>query len=274
MKWGVIGTGNMGQILIEAWMSSRVIDPDQLFITNRTISKAHAIQAVYPDIHVLEDKNELTTAVDILFICARPTEIYSLITEIHGGLASEQCLISITSPYSVQRLEQLVPCQVARMIPSITNRTLCGTTLFSFGETVTKEMKGYLLQSSKLFSNPQVIEEKVTRIASDIVSCGPAFFSYLAQEFIEAACRDTNITKQEATSLMENMLIGYGKLLEQGHYSLPGLIEKVCVKGGVTGEGIKALEGEAGRLFSSLISRTHAKYYEDIEKISYQMLEG
>ncbi|QTM99891.1 late competence protein ComER [Sediminibacillus dalangtanensis] len=274
MKWGIIGTGNMGQILIHAWMSSGVIEPDQLYINNRTISKAQAIQTVYPGVHVLEDKNELAAVADILFICARPTEIYPLLAEIHDRLTSEQCLVSITSPYSVQRLEQLVPCQVVRMIPSITNRALSGTTLFSFGESVTKEMKGYLLQSSKLFSKPQAIEEKVTRIASDIVSCGPAFFSYLAQEFIEAACRDTSISKQEATSLMENMLIGYGKLLEEGHYSLPRLVEKVCVKGGVTGEGIKALEGEAGRLFSGLISRTHAKYREDIEKISYQMLEG
>ncbi|WP_053219105.1 late competence protein ComER [Virgibacillus senegalensis] len=274
MKWGVIGTGNMGQILVDAWMSSGVIDQDQLYITNRTISKAYAIQSVYPGIHVIEDKKDLTTFADILFICARPVEIYPILAEIHSELTSDQCLISITSPYSVKRLEQLVPCQVVRMIPSITNRALSGTTLFSFGESVHKEMKGYLLQSSKLFSNPQVIDEKVTRIASDIVSCGPAFFSYLAQEFIEAACRETSINRSEATSLMENMLIGYGKLLEEGHYDLPTLVKKVCVKGGVTGEGIKALEGETGRLFSDLIRRTHAKYQEDIEKISYQMLEG
>ncbi|SDK52937.1 late competence protein ComER [Sediminibacillus albus] len=274
MKWGIIGTGNMGQILIDAWMSSKVIDQEHLYITNRNISKAYAVKEKYPNIHVIDRAQDLAETADIIFICARPGDIFQLLIDIYSRLTKDDCLVSITSPYSVQRLEKLVPCQVARMIPSITNRALAGTTLFSFGASVRKETKGYLIQSSRIFSNPEIIPEDITRIASDIVSCGPAFFSYLAQQFIEAACQETAISKAQATQLMENMLIGYGKLLEDGHYSLPQLIEKVCVKGGVTGEGINVLEKETGQLFNHLISKTHAKYREDIEKISYQMLEG
>ncbi|MBM7569599.1 late competence protein ComER [Aquibacillus albus] len=274
MKWGVIGTGNMGEILIDAWMSSNVIEQEQLFIINRTINKAYTIQERYPGIRVCEDIHELIEHVDIIFICVKPLEIHPLLVDIYHYLRKDHCIVSITSPYSVSRLESLVPCQVARMIPSITSRSLSGITLITFGNQISKEMKGYLLQSSRLYSSAQLIEDNVTRMASDIACCGPAFFGFLAEQFIKTASEETQISEEIASDLTEKMFIGFGKLLEDGHYTLPQLIEKVCVKGGVTGEGIKALEGSLGGLFHELIHATHDKYREDIEKISKQMLDG
>ncbi|MRH43059.1 late competence protein ComER [Aquibacillus halophilus] len=274
MKWGVIGTGNMGEILIDSWMSSNVIDQNHLYITNRTINKAFSIKERYPRIHVIEDVKQLVEEVDIIYICVKPLQIHPLLVDLYSSLRKDHCIVSITSPYSVEILESLVPCQIARMIPSITNRALSGITLASFGDQITKEMKAYLLQSSRIYSTPKIINNNITRMASDIVSCGPAFFGYLAEQYIEAATYETDINRELASELTEQMFIGFGKLLEDGHFTLPELIEKVCVKGGVTGEGIKAMEKDIGNLFHHLIQATHAKYQEDIDKISKQMLEG
>ena len=52
MKIGVIGTGNMGTILIEAWLETKTLNPSDLIITNRTLSKALALQEKYPGIKV------------------------------------------------------------------------------------------------------------------------------------------------------------------------------------------------------------------------------
>ena len=68
----------------------------------------------------------------------------------------------------------------------------------------------------KNISTPLVIEEDITRVSSDIASCGPAFFSYLLQCFINAAVDKTNITHEEATTLVSEMVVGMGKLLEKG----------------------------------------------------------
>jgi competence protein ComER len=59
-------------------------------------------------------------------------------------------------------------------------------------------------------------------------------------------------------------------LLETNLYTLPTLQEKVCVKGGVTGEGIKVLEEHVGEMFNKVFQQTHAKYDEDLEKVGYQ----
>ena len=76
-----------------------------------------------------------------------------------------------------------------------------------------------LLRLFKNISTPLVIEEDITRVSSDIASCIPAF-SYLLQCFINAAVDKTNITHEEATTLVSEMVVGMGKLLEKksSHY--------------------------------------------------------
>lgn len=272
MKWGIIGTGNMGTILAESWLESGMLKQEELYITNRTIDKAHAIQRHYPNIHVCEDAASIAEQTDVVFICVKPLDIHPLLVNLESYLSKQQCLVSITSPYAVEELEELVPCQVARLVPSITNRALSGVSLLTFGDSVEPVMKGYLTQSCKVFSRPLEIKDSITRVSSDIVSCGPAFFSYLVQRFIQSACEETDITEEEASIMMTEMIIGYGKLIEEGHYSLKTLQEKVCVKGGVTGEGIDVLEREVGNMFNLLFHRTHHKYAKDKKEIRLQKL--
>ena len=66
------------------------------------------------------------------------------------------------------------------------------------------------------------------------------------------------------------MLIGMGDLLKKGIYTLPTLQEKVCVKGGITGEGIKVLEAQTGDMFNQLFEATQEKFAEDLEEIEKQ----
>ena len=74
----------------------------------------------------------------------------------------------------------------------------------------------------------------------------------------------------KATILASEMLIGLGELLRKGYYTLPTLQEKVCVKGGITGEGIKVLEKELGNIFEHLFQATHLKFEDDLADIKKQ----
>ncbi|MGE7879507.1 late competence protein ComER [Peribacillus muralis] len=269
-KIGVIGTGNMGTILIEAWLEAKILNPADLIITNRTLSKALTLKEKHPDIEVAESAAEIAQQADYVFICVKPLQIDSLLTDIKHHINKEQLVISITSPLSVAQLESAVKAPCARFIPSITNRVGSGVSLLSFGEGCSKEAKTTLHELASAISAPVVIENDITRVASDIVSCGPAFFSYLAQAFIDAACQTTKIDKETATTLTENMLIGLGELLGKGVYTLPALQEKVCVKGGITGEGIKVLEAETGEMFHHLFQATHEKFAEDLHEVEKQ----
>ncbi|WP_458412432.1 late competence protein ComER [Schinkia sp. CFF1] len=270
MNIGIVGTGNMGKILIEAFIKSSAVNEQNLFIMNRTRSKADQIRCEFPSIHVVDEPEEIVKNTDYIFICIKPLDIYPLLKRISPLLTKDHCIISITSPISVKQLETLVPCSVARVIPSINNRVLCGTSLLSFGEQCPEYHKEFIESIMTKISTPVIIEENITRIASDITSCGPAFFTFLLRKFIDAAVAETSISEEQATLLASKMIIGLGQLLEQEVYTLETLQEKVCVKGGITGEGIKVLDEETGDMFHHVIQQTHAKFQHEKEKINEQ----
>ncbi|GGE43395.1 pyrroline-5-carboxylate reductase [Pullulanibacillus camelliae] len=263
MKVGVIGTGNMGTIIIESLIEASAIEPSQLFITNRTISKTEPLKATHPSLQVVDSARELTQNSDIIFICVKPAQISSLLETIKDLLSPRHILVSITSPVSVNQLEAAVDCKVARIIPSITNRALAGASLFSFSRRLSHEDKEQLLSLFEEISSPVLIDESITRVASDISSCGPAFLSYILEEMITAAVETTSISRDQATQLMTEMAIGFGKLLEKDIYSFETLKEKVRVKGGVTGVGLDVLEKQIGGRFTALYEATEQKFKED-----------
>ncbi|MGG0716416.1 late competence protein ComER [Robertmurraya massiliosenegalensis] len=268
MKIGVIGTGNMGKIVIEAFIDGKAISPSSLIITNRTISKAIAIQELYPDIIVVNSADEVAKEADLLLLCVKPGNMSDVIQQIHPFLTKDKCVVSITSPISVTLLESHLPCSTARAIPSITNRALAGVSLLTFSEKCEPHWEQNLSELFSRISIPIVIDENITRVSSDIVSCGPAFFTYLTRRFIDAAVSETNIDRKTATKMTSEMLIGLGSLLSKEFYTLESLQEKVTVKGGVTGEGITVLENELGKVFEHLFQATHAKFAEDLKEVN------
>lgn len=270
MKIGFIGTGNMGRILVEALIDAKAISPSSMMITNRTKSKAMLLKDKFKEIKVGDNVVEVAAWSNLLFICVKPLDMYKILEEINPHLSADKCIISITSPISTSQIEKKVQCSTVRVIPSITNRALSGVALITYGENCREAWK---IKVENLFSQigiPVLIDEKITRVASDIVSCGPAFFSYLLQRFILAAAKETDIDENTATTLASEMIVGLGELLKQGHYTLPSLQEKVCVKGGITGEGIKVMENELGDIFEHVFQATHAKFQEDLEKVEEQ----
>jgi competence protein ComER len=270
MKIGIIGTGNMGRILAEALIDGNAVSPSSMMITNRTLAKALDIQKIYPGLAIGHNAIDVAENSDAIFICVKPHNMLEVVERINPVLSKDKCIISITSPISVEQLERKVDCSVIRIIPSITNRALAGVSLFTYGTRCSAEWKNALNALFKKVSVPVEIEENVTRVASDIVSCGPAFFSHLVQSFISAAVKETEIDEETATVLASEMLIGLGELLSKNHYTLPTLQEKVCVKGGITGEGIKVLDSETGDMFEKIFQATHKKFEEELEKVQEQ----
>ncbi|MCJ7841811.1 late competence protein ComER [Lederbergia sp. NSJ-179] len=273
MKVGIIGIGNMGTILSEALLAGKAISPSDLSIINRTKAKAEKFKDRYQGVTIASDYEELVQTSNLIFLCMKPKDFYTFLNQNSSFFRKDQCLVSITSPIQTSWLEKMVPSSCVRLIPSITNRALSGVTLFTFGLHCTETWRNELLETFSTISTPILISEEITRVSSDIVSCGPAFFSYITRQFIDAAVSETKIDGKTAEKLFEQMLIGLGDLLKKGFYSLSELEEKVCVKGGITGEGINVLENELGDVFEKVFQATHKKYAEEVQELKKDFVD-
>lgn len=268
MQVGFIGTGSMGSILIEAFIEANTLLPSQVHASNRTFSKVKDLAKKHTGLHAYPSNITVAQKADILFLCIKPLEFKTALDDIEQYVRAEQIIVSITSPVDILHLEANSKAKIAKIIPSITNSVQSGASLMIAGKRLTASDKNLLYNLMSTISQPIWIDERHTRVSSDIVSCGPAFISFLLQEMIDAAHRERGLSKQQATMLVSHMIIGLGDLLGQEKFTLATLQDKVSVPGGVTGEGLKILEAETGDMFDLLFRQTHLKYDDDIEKVN------
>jgi competence protein ComER len=268
---GFIGTGSMGTILIEALLSSKALSPGQIMIGNRTPAKAERLAELYPGLVVAPSNAELAEAAKVLLLCVKPLEYKVLLEQITPVLTPEHLLITITSPIKLSLLEERVPCAVARVVPSITNAARSGISLCEFGSRIDEAQKQYILKLFSSISHPTMVSEAFLRVTSDITSCGPAFLSYILQQMIQEAVNETGISEDAATYLTTQMFIGMADLLKEDIFTLPSLQQRVCVPGGITGEGLIPLKEGIPGLFTEVYRRTHAKFAEDQELVEQRL---
>ncbi|AIQ43115.1 late competence protein ComER [Paenibacillus sp. FSL R7-0297] len=267
MKVGFIGTGSMGGLLIDAFLRSGALDPCDVLASNRSPGKLRELKKLHPGITVCSGNIEAASESDIVFLCVKPLQFKMLSDEIAPYLRSEQIVVSITSPVQLYHLESVLPSKIAKIIPSITHSVKSGTSLCIFGSRLNKKDRLVLLRLFSCIGVPAEIPENHTRIASDFSSCGPAFISYFLERWIEAAVEATGIDEALVSRLAGEMLLGTGKLLTEGSFTPQGLQERVAVRGGITAEALNHLRTSLEGVFERLITTTHDKYDEDVEKL-------
>ncbi|MDQ0339596.1 competence protein ComER [Caldalkalibacillus uzonensis] len=267
MRVGFVGTGSMGSILIEALIESKALQPSQIHASNRTFDKVKTLAKKYTGLHAYPSNARVVQKADIVFLCVKPLEFQKVIDQIKHEVHEEHLIVSITSPVEIKDLERKLKAKVAKVIPSITNSVGQGASLIMAGERLTERDKDVLFHLMKSISHPLWLDEKYTRISSDIASCGPAFISFLLQRMIDAAVEETGIPRDKAVTLFTHMMIGFGELLNQNKFTLESLQERVCVPGGVTGVGIGVLDQEVNDMFHKLFKATQLKYNEDVELV-------
>ncbi|WNS43693.1 late competence protein ComER [Paenibacillus sp. MMS20-IR301] len=266
MKVGFIGTGSMGGLLIDAFLSSGALAPGEVLAANRSQDRLLQLQKRHPGISICSN-GETAAKSDILFICVKPLQFKQLTDEIATYLRSDQIVVSITSPVQLYHLESALPSKIAKVIPSITHCVNSGTSLCIFGSRLHNKDRLLLLQLLSFIGVPEEIPESHTRIASDFSSCGPAFLSYFLERWIEAAVESTGIDEALISRLAGEMLLGTGKLLTEGSFTPQELQERVAVRGGITAEALNHLRSSLEGVFERLITTTHGKYDEDVEKL-------
>ncbi|GAB2703902.1 late competence protein ComER [Paenibacillus thermoaerophilus] len=267
MKAGFIGTGSMGSLLIEAFIRSGALSPEQILVTNRTPAKARLLAERFPGVAVASSNSQAAAESSILFLCVKPMEFKRVIDEIRSAVAPSQIIVSITSPVQIRHLEEELPAKIAKVVPSIANRALAGATLCAYGKRMREEDISALESLLSRISTPIRIDERHTRVASDISSCGPAFLAFFLQQLVDAAVRVSGIPRETALRMAVQMAGATGSLLASGQFTPEELQARVAVPGGITAEGLKLLDRDLNGVFDELLRVTHAKYEEDLDKL-------
>lgn len=274
MKIGFIGTGSMGSLLVGAFVNAGAMRPEDITVASRTTSKASALAQRFPGMRVAPTNADAAEGADMLFLCIKPADFRTVLSEIAPAAQPHQIVVSITSPVRLDHLEALLPCKIAKVIPSVVNSVGAGASLFMWGTRLGPEDRALLLELFGAISRPVEIREEEVRAASDLSSCGPAFFACLLGQFAEAAVREAGMDRETAAILSAEMLLGTARLLVEKGCTTQELQAKVSVPGGITAVALEVLHAETSGAFPKVLRMTHEKYAEDLEKVENALFNG
>ena len=183
MRFGFIGTGNMGGALARA--ARRKLAGEDLLLANRTEAKAAALAKELGA--PLSNNRTIAGNADYVFLGVKPQMMGDLLAEIAPILAARTdrfVLVTMAAGLTMERIAEMAggAYPVIRVMPNTPCAVGEGVVLCDANERATE---GELQEFMDAMSGAGVIdrlEEKLIDAGSAVSGCGPAFVCLLLEE--------------------------------------------------------------------------------------------
>lgn len=118
-KYGFIGYGNMGKMIVENILNLKIFYPNEMIISNRTLSKLNKLKKDYLDITITDDNTYLAKNCDKIFIFVETPEFKDLIFQISPFLTDDSHIVHVCAGLSFENINSFYKGSVSQVIPSI-----------------------------------------------------------------------------------------------------------------------------------------------------------
>ena len=240
-----LGGGKMGEALISGLIRSGGRGVDEIMVTNRREERARELAGKYGVTATL-DNAEATRWADVLVLMTKPQDIEALLSQIREHVTPQDLVISFAAGVRTSFVQKHLPdgVPVVRVMSNVPVMVDEAMSVISAGEhaseehlAVTEELLSYV---GKVLRLKEVHLDAVTATSGS----GPAYFFLLAEAMIEA-CILLGLSRDVATDLIIQTMLGSAKMLRDTGMHPVELREMVTSPGGTTIEAIRHLE-EAG----------------------------
>lgn len=239
MKIGIIGTGNMGGALMDAFAHC---SEHTMVAYNHGIEKLEAVCARTGAIPA-KSAEEAATDCDLILLAVKPIAVPSVLHEIAPILTSKQLLVSIAVGLTVAFYEEILGSdkKIIRAMPNTPAAVQEGMTAFCFSRQVNTEDQQAVLSLFALAGGTAVLPERLMNTVSALTGSSPAYVYMFIEAMADAGCYG-GIPRTEAYQLAAQAVLGAAKMvLESGKH--PGqLKDEVCSPGGTTIRAVAELE--------------------------------
>jgi pyrroline-5-carboxylate reductase len=240
-----LGGGKMAEALISGLIRSGGRAPDEIMVTNRRDERARELAGKY-GITATLDNAEAARWANVLVLMAKPQDMEVMLEQIREHVTTDDLVISFAAGIRTSFAEKHLPddVPVVRVMSNIPVMVDEAMTVVASGRhaeerhvAIAEELLGYVGRVLRLKENQL---DAVTATSGS----GPAYFFLLAEAMIEA-CILLGLSRDVATDLIVQTMLGSAKMLRDTGTHPVELREMVTSPGGTTIEAIRHLE-EAG----------------------------
>jgi pyrroline-5-carboxylate reductase len=240
---GIIGAGNMGEILIRGLIQSGKVNKADIIASDISqdrldyISKTYGVKTTDSNIKLLEEAS-------IVVIAVKPQNIDDLLEELSASSHEGHLFISIAAGVTTERLAGKMHHQsgIIRVMPNAPASVLAGIAALCPGRNVSQSDLECAVSIFECVGKAVVIKkEALMDVVTGLSGSGPAFI-FLVIESLSDAGVQLGISRRESSLLAAQTVYGAAKMfLETGRHPSE-LKDIVATPGGTTFAGLKMLE--------------------------------
>jgi pyrroline-5-carboxylate reductase len=246
-KLAVLGGGKMGEALLSGLLRSGWRTPGEVIVTVRREERGRALVETY-GVGVSLDNQAAVREAAIALIAVKPQDMESLVAQIAPAVTAENLLISVAAGIPTSFIEKRVPADVP-VVRVMSNVPVLVDEAMSVVSAGSHADEKHLAVAEEILSHVG----RVVRLAEkhlDAVTAtsgsGPAYFALLAEAMIDA-CIFLGLSRDVATELIVQTMLGSAKLLRETKMHPVELREMVTSPGGTTISAIRELENAGVR---------------------------
>ncbi len=244
-KVAFLGGGKMGEALVSGLIRSGGRGLEEIRVTCRREERARELAGKY-GVSASLDNAEAVRSAEVLVLMCKPQDMEVLLGQVREAVTPEHLVISfaagIRTSFVEKHLTENVPVvRVMSNVPVMVDEAMSVISPGAHAEdkhlAIAEELLGYV---GKVLRLKEVHLDAVTATSGS----GPAYFFLLAEAMIEA-CILLGLSRDVATELIVQTMLGSAKMLRDTGKHPVELREMVTSPGGTTIEAIRRLE-EAG----------------------------
>jgi pyrroline-5-carboxylate reductase len=240
---GIIGAGNMGEVLIRGLIQSGKVKKTDILASDISQDRLNHISNTY-GIRTTGSNVEVVEGASIIIIAVKPQNIDDLLDELSQSSHEGHLFISIAAGITAEKLASKMHHKsgIIRVMPNAPASVLAGIAALYPGRNVAPTDLQRAISIFECVGRTVVIRnEALMDVVTGLSGSGPAFVFLMIESLSDAGVQ-LGISRKEASLLAAQTAYGAAKMLIETGRHPSELKDIVATPGGTTFAGLKMLE--------------------------------
>jgi pyrroline-5-carboxylate reductase len=242
MKYGFIGTGNICYAVITGAVKGGV-SCDQIEIYDIDATKTEKLSRETGVASCLQEK--IISDAEIIFLGLKPNVLPNWLRENAAVLARRKdvpTVVSFAASVNIDSLNALLPgTPIIRVMPNLNSAIGAGMSAICANALCDEHHIFAVTKFMSACGGTTTIDEQSLDIFTVLAGSSPAF-AYLFIDSLARAALSLGLPKAQALEIAAQSVFGSAKMLLESDEHPWELVDRVCSPGGITIEGIRALQ--------------------------------
>ncbi|MBL1075715.1 pyrroline-5-carboxylate reductase [Nocardia sp. 2] len=246
----VIGGGRIGEALIAGLLESGRAVKDLVVV--EPVAARGELLAQRFGIRVTGEVADAATGADLIVVAVKPNDVDPVLTDLAKVELSngerEAVLVSLAAGVPTSRFENKLPAgfPVVRVMPNTPMLVGQGMSAIAPGRYARKEQLALVTEVLESVGKVVTVSESQMDAVTAVSGSGPAYFFLVVEAMIDASV-GLGLTRDVATQLVVQTMLGSAALLEESGQSAVELRAAVTSPAGTTAAALRELERGAVR---------------------------